>query len=255
MGREPVIHRTLRIETYPNADFPRNTGPGLDKPYCRPQAARRIQVFGKNLNLSYFLNNCEVSMHPRDYLSSILFIVLSFTIVLLSHLPATAGETTAPLITTCECSAYVANDDPEGINMRSGPGEEYAVIGTLPTDRPVEVLITGSVGEWLRITDPASSDNADKHMINSPSAWVYGPLLAVRTSFRDYYDSTDPRNDPLKRALLYAKPSTGSTIVAWVPRDTEVAIVGCWWNWLKVRYGETEAWLDGVSRCADPLKE
>ena len=103
-------------------------------------------------------------MKPKNYLPFISILALFTLITFLPPSPATAAETAGYEVTPCQppgeggyddCMyARVYDTDPAGTNVRSGPGTDYSIVKTLPSDRPVLVTITGSVGEWMRIEDP-----------------------------------------------------------------------------------------------------
>ena len=148
---------------------------------------------------------------------------------------------------TCEC--YVISDDPAGVNVRSGPGAQYPVIGTLPTGPGVVVSprITGSVGEWLRIEDiwvgewpeesihPRFPDSGPLKL----TGWVSGPVLGVQTQWPEEYDSST------RSAVvpLHEEPATGSAVLIRVKSWLVVPVVGCRGEWVKVRYRGVEGWL------------
>src|SRR5215213_11970894 len=59
----------------------------------------------------------------------------------------------AAAVTPCNLSAYVVDHDPNGLNVRSGPGATFKVVGNLPNQgvEGIGVHITGGSGEWVRI--------------------------------------------------------------------------------------------------------
>ncbi len=64
------------------------------------------------------------------------------------HVQAAAGA-----VTPCDAVAVVNDPDPQGMNVRSGPGSTFKVIGNLPNAdvNGISVHITGAQGEWVRI--------------------------------------------------------------------------------------------------------
>ena len=115
--------------------------------------------------------------------------------------------------------------------------------------RRTRVFITGSVGEWMHINTFKMDEEYGEWVPGEPIGWTYGHLLAVRTRCFNEADPT-PDCDSSGNALVFAEPITGSAVVARIPRDTEVTIVGCWRQFLKVRYNSVEGWLKGY--CGDP---
>jgi uncharacterized protein YgiM (DUF1202 family) len=185
----------------------------------------------------------EVVMKRDSYLiaGSLLLLLAMF----LFHLSpsAVAAETAGYEVIPCRendnghwsdpLRVFVGDTDPAGTNVRSGPGTDYPVLKTLPTDRTVAVSITGSSGGWFRINSVwlCSELNIDSMDL---VGWVSGALLQVRVN----YEIDVP---------LFSEPRKDSTVVTEIPGGTLVTLSGCrcdsWCGWLKVRYGEFEGWI------------
>ena len=165
-------------------------------------------------------------MKPKNYLSLISILALFAAITLLSLSPAPAAETADTGIAKCSVEAYVADTDPKGINVRSGPGQNYPVVATLPYHSTVTIF--GAVGEWTIINE------------DSPHRWVYGPLLAVGAH-------TNPNaffwRDPTGLVPIYGESSDDFAIIAWAPQGTVLRVIGCKHRSVKVRYKGVEGWL------------
>jgi len=159
-------------------------------------------------------------------------------------LPAKMPETDNPLAAPCASEAYVAEKDPAGLAVRSGPGDDAPVVTTLPLH--TRVYITRSVGEWMGINTYKTESDCPG---GDPIGWTYGHLLSVWTKYFDI-DYPIPTQDSSGKVLVFAEPFTGSAVVTKIPRNTEVAIVGCWGSWLKVSYKGVEGWL--ISYCGNP---
>jgi uncharacterized protein YraI len=155
---------------------------------------------------------------------------------------AGAYDTDVPLAAPCDCAVYVAEPDPKGLAVHSGPGDDKPVVKTLP--RHTRVYITRSVGEWVRI-----NTITDDGCPGEPIGWTYGHLLAASVRYF-WLDDPIPEQDSSENALVFAEPITGSTVVTKIPRDTEVTVLGCWRGFLKVRYNGAEGWLPW--HCGDP---
>ena len=102
-------------------------------------------------------------------------------------LPASGAQTVA-----CEISAWSTDTDPNGLNVRAGPGTGHPVIATLPPPMTVEgagddefapeVWITGSQDGWFRIKTaiwggPSVGD--DDEPLFEREGWVSGSLLGL----------------------------------------------------------------------------
>ena len=63
----------------------------------------------------------------------------------------------AGVVPACDVEAYVDPTGSNGVNVRSGPGKTYKVIGNLPNQKAegIEVHITGASGDWMRIDKPS----------------------------------------------------------------------------------------------------
>jgi SH3-like domain-containing protein len=173
-------------------------------------------------------------------------LILAFFVVpaLFPGVPVQAGEVPNAGLIPCDCTAYVIDTDPKGLNVRSGPGADYPITLTLPTNYPVEVSITGSVGPWMSIerayifADDGMTEDVDRKI----GGFVYGPLLAVQTR-------------PGGRMLipLYAEPDAASGVVAELPMEIEAVLTGCRGTWVRVKHGDVEGWLDPASHCGNPV--
>ena len=173
-------------------------------------------------------------MNTKNRLSFISFLVFAAMMILLPSFSATAAETAGYTVTPCQepdcwsCMyAWVYDTDPAGTNVRSGPGTDYDIVKTLPSDRFVLVTITGSVGEWMRIEDPKVSLGTEETQLHL-TGWIHGTRLSFKV--------IGPRP-------LYVEPDTTSSVVATIPDNTHVTLAGCKEGWKKVRYREFTGWI------------
>lgn len=94
----------------------------------------------------------------------------------------------------CAFGAFVSETDPAGLNVRSGPGVKYAVLGTLPpvgvnpTDSSlrgmVEVEVTAGSDGWFQIrraTDNPELTGVKPRKMFAGSGWVSGRKLTVKS--------------------------------------------------------------------------
>ena len=158
--------------------------------------------------------------------------------------PAAAVETADYEVVPCDVECYVISDDPAGVKVRSGPGQEYPVIATLSTESTVTISleITGSVGEWFRIADlyvakESPTDGYEKQV--DITGWVTGPVLGVRA-----WGHSNAADVP-----LYEEMSTKSPVLTRLINNAGVAIIGCNGDWLKVNYKGIEGWLAPWTYC------
>jgi SH3-like domain-containing protein len=142
----------------------------------------------------------------------------------------------------CSVSAFVADPDPAGLNVRSGPGSNFSVIDTLPTDGPVEVTITEAAGGWMKLDVAWSMQQQE---LEQPG-WVYAPLLGVTTKDGS---ATDAALVP-----LFSTPNDSDTNVkARVPKFSEASLLSCAGDWLQVQTEEAAGWLAAADQCSSPV--
>ena len=106
-----------------------------------------------------------------------IFIALIIFAILINPMPAAAevGDMQQPTValptvtgTPEGVTATVYLDQPDGANLRSGPGTTYEYIGYLLPGQKVNVKGRSSGGEWLYIEYPGEPDMY---------AWVYAALV------------------------------------------------------------------------------
>jgi SH3-like domain-containing protein len=148
--------------------------------------------------------------------------------------------------TPCDLWVYVLDPDPQGVNVRSGPGKKFDVTARLPhDDYSLMVHVTGASGQWVRISEAERMESGDN--VFKGAGWVYAPGLATQT--KDYR-GLDPEEPRVK---LYREPDKRSAVVLRLPNEVEVALTGCKGRWARVRHKNVEAWLDPDSQCHSTL--
>jgi SH3-like domain-containing protein len=143
---------------------------------------------------------------------------------------ANAGET------SCTINAYVFDIHPNGINVRTGAGKTFDILGQIkPDENGVIVEVIASSEPWLKI------ENAERIEGDSPfsgNGWVFSSQLAMNTRMK---------------AKLYSRSNTKSKVLANLPEDEEVTLVACKGDWAKVRYGQYQGWLKPEAQCGSPV--
>jgi SH3-like domain-containing protein len=144
--------------------------------------------------------------------------------------------------TRCDIWAYVGDPDPAGLNVRSGPGKQFAVVGNLPKlEYNVSVHVTGATGQWFRVEGAESQDTGE--VVFKGAGWVYGPMLVTQSK---NYAGLDPEEPRVK---IFKTPSLKAAVVLRLPNETEVTLIGCKGTWARVRHQKGEGWLDRDSQC------
>lgn len=156
------------------------------------------------------------------------------------------AQKVATAATRCDLYAYVVDPDPAGLNVRSGPGKQFPVVGNLPPhEYSVTVHVTGAMGQWLRIEGGEKQDTGE--VVFRGAGWVYGPMLATQTKDYAAHDPAEPR------VKLFRQPSPRAGVVARLPNETEVNLIGCRGRWAQVRHQKIEGWLAPDSQCYSTL--
>lgn len=147
-------------------------------------------------------------------------------------LPAGARAGAEEPVTPCDVRAYVNDPDPNGMNVRSGPGSTYKVVGNLPDQQAdgIEVHITGSRGDWVRI-DSAEEQGGERKFFRG-EGWVYAPLLGV-----DGMGGFDPPGTP-----LYASARKGRVVARLPVENGGARVRGCRGRWTEIEYKGRRYW-------------
>lgn len=155
------------------------------------------------------------------------------------------GQTGKSKIVPCSVRAYVIDQDPGGLNVRSGPGKTYKSIGNLPSQGVdgIGVHITGASGEWVRI-DRAVEEGADQERVFfEGEGWVYAPMLGV-SGMAITRGGTN----------LYQSPTTKSRFIIRIPGgDDSVIVRGCQGHWMYVEHKKKRGWAAPNTLCANSL--
>lgn len=149
---------------------------------------------------------------------------------------------------SCDGLAYIIDPDPKGLNVRSGPGNDYPIIAVIPK-RPrgseidgydnIIVTLTAANDQWLLIThaEVDTGEIGDGETIFDGKGWVYAPLLGMSTRLRE--------------ANVYAEPSRQASVVGKIPaKSQQIKLLDCANDWVKVEYpGKLIGWLDPADKC------
>lgn len=114
--------------------------------------------------------------------------------------PATVSVEASPATGTTEIKAGVLSN----VNLRSGPGINYAVVGSVPADSEVTVIGRTEDGQWLRVKSDAAEQvwvTADAALIKIEQALLNS--LPVVEAPALPYDVNNPKvNDVLSKIPL-----------------------------------------------------
>lgn len=142
----------------------------------------------------------------------------------------------------CNIAGYSIDKDPNGLNVRSGPGTKSKILARLKrfTSSGMEVYpemdIRGSRGSWLRIT--RATEGMDGTDLFMGTGWVHSSLMATSTSGYDR-----------GYALMRSDRSPSSAVIGKIPSETEVGLRGCHGKWALVEYQGKRGWLAPGDQC------
>lgn len=140
---------------------------------------------------------------------------------------------------SCQISAFVIDNDPKGLNVRSGPGTSYNIIGNLPTTKDgVFVDLAAVQGDWLQLTQAESPEKVEF----KGTGWVYAQKLG--TSTRGY---------GTQGVSVYVNANTQSAVVGRIPQEKGVKLLGCDQKWALVEYEGLKGWIEPEAQCPNPL--
>ncbi len=166
-----------------------------------------------------------------------------------------APETGVATTTICRMSAWSSDPDPAGLNVRAGPGTDYAVIGRLPPPQDIggmsfatEVSIVGSRDGWFKI-DAATINNYIVDYGPDPvfegEGWVSGRLLALSIEGSGLF------MEPSRHAPLALELSENSGLRQ-APDyfGFELELRACMGNWAEVEITDlgkrVRGWTDNI---------
>ncbi|MBT9135949.1 MAG: N-acetylmuramoyl-L-alanine amidase LytC [Firmicutes bacterium] len=105
------------------------------------------------------------------------------------------------------------------LNLRSGPGQAFQVVATLPLATPLVVLAES--GDWKQVMTTTGR-----------TGWVFGQFVADEPSF-----VAEPRNVSVRVASLNVRqgPATSYPVLGTVREGQLLAVTGHMGSWLQVR--------------------
>jgi SH3-like domain-containing protein len=165
------------------------------------------------------------------------------TIAILSFLTGAFGQKKAEAVKTCKVSAYIADADPNGLNVRATPDKNGAILKRLVRGGgDISLDIIGSAGTgWVKITNAWHGDTDEEF---KGSGWVFASLLATGTRGYPNYDSP---------AKLYSEPDKKGKVSATLPAEAEATVLDCAGRWIKISYQGKIGWLAPENQCGSPF--
>jgi uncharacterized protein YgiM (DUF1202 family) len=137
---------------------------------------------------------------------------------------------------SCEISVYVIDKDPNGLNVRSGAGKNFDVLGQImPDEDGVIIDVIASNGSWMQIENPQTVSGITAF---EGDGWVFASLLATTTRMK---------------TKLYSQPNLKSKSLATLGGEEEYKLVACTCKWAKIQVGKKQGWLAPDAQCGNPV--
>ncbi len=137
---------------------------------------------------------------------------------------------------SCEISAYVIDKDPNGLNVRSGPGKNFDILGQImPDEDGVIVDVISSDGSWMYTENPQTVGGLTAF---EGDGWIFASMLATTTRMK---------------TKLYSQPNSKSKSLANLAGEEEYKLVACTGKWAKIQVGKKQGWLAPDAQCGNPV--
>jgi len=155
------------------------------------------------------------------------------------------GASAPEAVTSCSFGAFVQENDPAGLNVRSAPGIASRVLGTLPPGvvdhangdfvARVELDVLGvSADGWFRIArarDNEALTGRPARAVFAGEGWVGGRKLTVKSQASMGYAKPDPRSE-LRLRLGDGESFDNDAMV------TAGQLIDCDGKWARVEFAE-----------------
>lgn len=134
--------------------------------------------------------------------------------------PASAQESTPAVVTA------------SSLNIRSGPGTGYRVLGSLRSGTAVTIIARSS--SWRRISFDGGR-----------IAWAHGAYLREGAASNGGGTTSNQARVTASALNVRTGPGTGSSILGQLANGALVSIVGQSGSWRQIRYGNGTGWVSG----------
>ena len=149
-------------------------------------------------------------------------------------LSLSASACAADAVTACDLKVFPIDPDPKGTNVRSGPGSDKPVAGVIPAGDS-ELVVTGSQGQWLRISHAESVDGTS---LFDGVGWVFASLTGVTAR---------------SATKLHATPDPASPVVGSMKMEESATVQACSGKWLQVQTRKAKGWMAPDTHCGNPV--
>ncbi|MCM0589953.1 MAG: SH3 domain-containing protein [Gloeotrichia echinulata IR180] len=132
----------------------------------------------------------------------------------------------------CDISAYVIDQNSQGLNVQSGASSKSRILGNVPVNETVKIV--AALGNWVQITNASNGFKG--------TGWVSLPKLGISTRG---YDTNG--------VDIHISPNQQSRKVRRIPPGENVKLLGCQGNWSLVEYQGIKGWLAREDQCGAAL--
>jgi len=140
--------------------------------------------------------------------------------------PATPGAASSK-------TAYV-NTPGSTLNVRSGPGTNYSIIGSLKHGEKIEV--TDEDNSWYKLTFGGKTAYVSKSFVKEDPTSSAADTSGQKTGTVNSSIGLNVRSGP----------GTNYPIIGGLSNGTKITITGQSGSWYKIKYGSTEAWVSST---------
>jgi SH3-like domain-containing protein len=136
----------------------------------------------------------------------------------------------------CDLKLNIIDQDPVGLNVRSLPGMDGAVVTAIVAKGAwVRVHVTADGGGWARIDDAVHIDDTtgEERPVFHGSGWVAFSKLGIQEINPGGVIQSAPQNDA---PVILRVSSTDEAHIA------KATVLGCNDNWLRVRIAGVVGW-------------
>jgi len=143
--------------------------------------------------------------------------------------PAPAPAPSAPAAKT----VYV-NTPGMTLNVRSGPGTTYAILGSLKHGEKLSVTTENS--SWYKLTFNGKTGYISASYVKDEPVSTAPPASEQKTGTVNAPDGLNVRSGP----------GTSNAVIGGLAHGAKVTITGQSGDWYKIKYGNTEAWVSSA---------
>jgi SH3-like domain-containing protein len=138
----------------------------------------------------------------------------------------------------CALTAYLADADPAGLNVRAGASTSSPVLQVIGSEVAGVAELREHRNGWFRVRRIVDAET-DATLFER-DGWVHRSRLGLEVA------AADPR--------LYEAPSRRGRILATLrPDESRLTLIGCAGGWARVTTGGRTGWLSPDGQCSNPL--